>query len=253
MLTIGGLSVSFGVVPVLRDVSFECGKGQVTAVIGPTRAGKTTLFDALTGFVAAREGSVVCDEKQVSGLAPYRVARSGISRTFQTPRLFDRMTVLENLKVAHEDGGLLRLTLSAFARRSEAGHDRASADKATGILEFLRLDHVRHQLAADLSGGQRKLVELGRALMTDPQYVLLDEPVAGVAPALVGEIGVRLRELAERGLGVVLIEHNMDFVMKTSDYVVVIANGAILTRGTADEVRADPRVLEVYLGGATQP
>jgi ABC-type branched-subunit amino acid transport system ATPase component len=253
MLSISGLSVSFGDVPVLRNISFECRKGEVTAIIGPNGAGKTTLFDALTGFVAPWEGSVDCEAKRISGLAPYRVARAGISRTFQTPRLFDQMTVLENLKVAHEDGGLFWLTLSALVRWGELRHDHASRKKAIELLEFLQLGRAHRQLAADLSGGQRKLVELGRALMTDPQYILLDEPVAGVAPALVGEIGKRLRDLAARGLGVVLIEHNMDFVMKISDYVVVIANGGILTKGDADQVRADPRVLEVYLGGAPEP
>lgn len=253
MLTIRGLGVSFGPVSVLRDVSFDCSKGKVTAVIGPNGAGKTTLFDALTGFATPFGGSVECEGKRVTGLAPHRIARAGISRTFQTPRLFDRMTVLENLKVANDDGGLVKLTLSALSRWGERRHDRANRAKAAELLEFLQLGRAQGQLAADLSGGQRKLVELGRALMTDPQYILLDEPVAGVAPSLVADIGRRLREIAGRGLGVVLIEHNMDFVMKVSDYVVVIANGSILTKGEASEVQADPRVLEVYLGGVPKP
>ncbi|MEO6986574.1 MAG: ABC transporter ATP-binding protein [Paralcaligenes sp.] len=252
MLRINGLTVSFGSVSVLKNISFECKRGEVTAVIGPNGAGKTTLFDTVTGFTAALTGSVECGGTKVSGLAPFLVARAGLSRTFQTPRLFDRMTVLENLKVAHEDEGLLQLAISALTRSGELHHDLAASKKAIEILKSLQLEHVKDNFAADLSGGQRKLVELGRALMTDPQYLLLDEPVAGVAPALVEDIGRRLRELADGGLGVVLIEHNMDFVMKVSDYVVVMTNGSVLTSGAADEVRADPRVLEAYLSGATE-
>ncbi|HEY9460198.1 MAG TPA: ABC transporter ATP-binding protein [Paralcaligenes sp.] len=252
MLRINGLAVSFGSVSVLKNISFECKPGQVTAIIGPNGAGKTTLFDAMTGFTPTLAGSTECGKTNISGLAPFLVARAGLSRTFQTPRLFDRMTVLENLKVAHEDEGLFELAMSALTRSGELRQDRTASSKAIELLRSLQLEHVKDNFAADLSGGQRKLVELGRALMTDPQYILLDEPVAGVAPALVEDIGRRLRELAQGGLGVVLIEHNMDFVMKVSDYVVVMTNGSVLTSGAADEVRADPRVLEAYLSGATE-
>lgn len=250
MLTIENLLVQFGGNVVIDDVSIECAPGQVTAIIGPNGAGKTTLFDAVTGFAKRRGGVVSCEDTDLSGLPPYRVARAGLARTFQTPRLFEGMSVLENLVVASYDGGLPKLAQGAFLRIGASAFEKKALDDAMYWLEFLKLTSKRDAYASDLSGGQRKLVELGRALMTSPSYILLDEPVAGVAPALVNEIGVRLQELAAKGLGVVVIEHNMDFVMRISDRVIVLANGRVLTRGTAEEIQAHPEVLEAYLGGA---
>lgn len=248
MLTIENLSVAFGGFRILRDVSFACEPGKVTAVIGPNGAGKTTLFDAVTGFIGSG-GAAKCDGADVPSNAPHLVARAGLARTFQTPRLFEGMSVLENFMVAARSETPFSLALSALSRRGERLQNEKAYRAAVGWLDFLQLSRVGDNLASDLSGGQRKLVELGRALMTDPMYLLLDEPVAGVAPELVGEIGERLRDLANRGLGVLVIEHNMDFVMKFSDYVVVMVNGEILTEGSAETVRADSRVLEAYLGG----
>ncbi|CAM5221262.1 Branched-chain amino acid transport system ATP-binding protein OS=Castellaniella defragrans OX=75697 GN=HNR28_001738 PE=4 SV=1 [Castellaniella defragrans] len=251
MLVIDRLSVQINGNRILKDVGFECEPGKVTAIIGPNGAGKTTLFDAMTGFVPRAGGTVLCDTHAVPHASPHRVARCGLSRTFQTPRLFEEMTVLENLEIASQDGGLAALVRSACLRYEER-RMRAEARKTAGeLLEFLRLDPVRDNLTSDLSGGQRKLVELGRALMTEPRYVLLDEPVAGVAPALVKDVGARLRDLAAQGLGVLVIEHNMDFVMNISDFVIVMVNGEVLTQGSAAEVRSDPRVLAAYLGGAS--
>lgn len=248
MLTIDRLSVHIDGNRILRDVSFECEPGKVTAIIGPNGAGKTTLFDALTGFVPREGGAVLCDDREVPHSSPHRVARCGLSRTFQTPRLFDEMTVLENLEVASHDGGLASLVRSACLRHEEQQMRRETRKTAGDLLEFLHLEPVSDNLAADLSGGQRKLVELGRALMTEPRYILLDEPVAGVAPALVKDVGARLQDLAAKGLGVLVIEHNMDFVMGISDFVIVLVNGEVLTQGSAKEVCSDPRVLAAYLG-----
>ena len=250
MLVIENLSVQFGGNVVVDDVSFSCSPGEVTAIIGPNGAGKTTLFDAVTGYTKARSGSVRSDATQLCGKPTFKIGRSGVARTFQTPRLFEGMTVLENLIVASNDGGLPALTRAAFFRVGERAFENKAIDQAMYWLEFLKLSAKRDVYASDLSGGQRKLVELGRALMTEPRYVLLDEPVAGVAPAMVNEIGTRLQELAAKGLGVIIIEHNMDFIMRISDHVVVLASGRVLARGTAKEIQSHPEVLEAYLGGA---
>lgn len=250
MLVIDNLSVRFGGNIIIDGVSFSCSPGEVTAIIGPNGAGKTTLFDTVTGYTKSRSGSIRCDGVQLCGMPTFKIGRSGLARTFQTPRLFEGMTVLENLVVASNDGGLPRLLRSAFFRVGERSFENKAISKATYWLEFLKLTAKRDVYASDLSGGQRKLVELGRALMTEPRYILLDEPVAGVAPALVNEIGTRLQELAAKGLGVIIIEHNMDFIMRISNHVVVLASGKVLARGTAKEIQAHPEVLEAYLGGA---
>lgn len=250
MLKVDHFSVAFGMNVVVDKVSLSCAAGEITAIIGPNGAGKTTLFDAITGYSRPSGGTVACDGVDITGRLPYRVARSGIARTFQTPRLFDGMSVMENLVVACPDGGLPTLVWSALSRTGVRAFEKRARNKALHWLNFLKLRDKRDSLAADLSGGQRKLVELGRALMTEPKFVLLDEPVAGVAPALVSEIGSHLRDLALQGLGIVVIEHNMDFIMRNSDRVFVLANGCVLAQGTAAEIQAHPEVLEAYLGGA---
>lgn len=249
MLTVENFSVRIGANTVVNSVSLSCTPGQVTAIIGPNGAGKTTLFDAVTGYSKSSAGLVSCDGRSLTRRLPHQIARAGIARTFQTPRLFEGMTVAENLLVACPDGGLPSVVRSALTRFGVRAFERRAMERVRYWLDFLKLHDKRDNLAGDLSGGQRKLVELGRALMTEPKYVLLDEPVAGVAPALVNEIGLRLQELAGQGLGVVVIEHNMDFVMRISDRIFVLANGKVLTNGTAAEVQAHPDVLEAYLGG----
>lgn len=249
MFTIDNLTVRFGATTVVDHVSIRCEPGAVTAIIGPNGAGKTSLFDAVTGYVAASDGEVSCAGRRIDRRPPHAVARRGLARTFQTPRLFDGMTVMENLLVAAPDGGLLELVPRAITRVGLKRTEARAREKARYWLDFLRLNDKAHLRAEELSGGQRKLVELGRALMTEPTFVLLDEPVAGVAPALVRDISARLRELAQEGLGVVVIEHNMEFVMGIAQDVYVLASGQVIAHGEPAHVRNEPAVLEAYLGG----
>ena len=207
-------------------------------------------MNVASGTVQPDSGTIRVGGQAIDVLTPALAATSGIAIVHQHPAVLPDMTVLENLIVASNDGGLPALTRAAFFRVGERAFENKAIDQAMYWLEFLKLSAKRDVYASDLSGGQRKLVELGRALMTEPRYVLLDEPVAGVAPAMVNEIGTRLQELAAKGLGVIIIEHNMDFIMRISDHVVVLASGRVLARGTAKEIQSHPEVLEAYLGGA---
>lgn len=247
MLEITDISVRFGAQQVLDRVSLRCDDGRITAVIGPNGAGKTTLFDAISGFTRRQSGEVLCDGMRIPSI-PHRLTKFGIARTFQSPRLFDEMSVLENLVVASHDGGAPATFWNAVMRKPNRAFERRSVDRADELLEFLELTAKASTISGSLSGGQRKLVETGRALMTDPRFLMLDEPVAGVAPALVNTIGAQLRRLADSGIGVLLIEHNMEFVMGIADHVFVLAQGRLLAEGSPAEIREHPEVLEAYLG-----
>jgi ABC-type branched-subunit amino acid transport system ATPase component len=248
MLKVSGVEASFGAVHVLRGVALEAREGEITAVIGPNGAGKTTLFDTISGYVRPSAGDVHLNGRSILGEPPHRIARNGLSRTFQVPRLFTDLPVLENLMVA----GQRQLGESPWRvwlnLRSVQRQESEIEKRAWDVAEFLDLKEMAGELASDLSGGQQKLVELGRALMTDPSAVLLDEPVAGVSPSLAVRIGERLDALKSEGHAMVLIEHNMEFVMRHADTVFVLALGEIISSGSPDVVRSDPAVLEAYLG-----
>ena len=249
MLEVRNVSVRFGGLEVLSDVSVTLEPGRVTGLIGPNGAGKTTLFDCVTGFVRCDGGTVHVDGRRVPRLAPHRVAAAGVARTFQTPRVFNGLTALENLVVAGSRPAPVRSLLTAFRPGAGAAERRALVDRATETAEFVGLTPVIDNLADAMSGGQRKLLEIGRALMREPSVLLLDEPVAGVHPVLAQTIAGMLRAVAGRGVAVGVIEHNMEFVMNHCDHVHVLAQGKELVQGTPDVVRRDPRVLAAYLGG----
>lgn len=250
ILTVTEASVSFGGLQALSGASLEGAAGRVTSVIGPNGAGKTTLFNAITGHVALDKGEITHGGKSLVGMPPHHIAREGLLRTFQSTRLFVEMPVIDNLLVAAPDMAGEDI-FSSWARRRRVRDDvRDARAEAEEVMSFVGLNRLRDDLAGSLSGGQRKLLELGRALMRRPDTLLLDEPVAGVHPALVLTIAEKLRELAARGLTLVVIEHNLEFVMDISDTVYAMTQGRVIASGDPEHVRNDPGVRSAYLGEA---
>jgi ABC-type branched-subunit amino acid transport system ATPase component len=238
---------AFDGVRAVDGASLDVEPGSITGLIGPNGAGKSTLFHCISGFLRPQSGRVLLDGKRIDGRAPHRIARAGLIRTFQTPRALTRMTVLENVMLAapHHRGERLGGSLAARARRRE----REVRVRAAELLELVRLDGHSGALAGTLSGGQRKLLELVRALMAEPRILLLDEPMAGVSPTLRVELLEHILALRERdGITLLIVEHDLDFVMRASDHVIVMNDGRVIAHGSPDEVRADERVVDAYLG-----
>jgi len=238
---------AFDGVRAVDGASLDVEPGSITGLIGPNGAGKSTLFHCISGFLRPQSGRVLLDGTRIDGRAPYRIARAGLIRTFQTPRALTRMTVRENVMLAapHHAGERLGGSLALRARRRE----REVTVRAAELLELVRLDGHSDALAGTLSGGQRKLLELVRALMAEPRILLLDEPMAGVSPTLRVELLEHILALRERdGITLLIVEHDLDFVMRASDRVIVMNNGRVITHGSPDEVRADERVIDAYLG-----
>jgi branched-chain amino acid transport system ATP-binding protein len=224
-------------------------KGSVTALIGPNGAGKTTAFNLLTGFIAADAGRVTFDGHDISRGRPDRIARLGMVRTFQLTRVFAKMTVLENVMLAAPSQPGERLDVALFRPRRWRRREAEVREEAMEMLAEVGIHAHAADYAATLSGGQRKLLELARALMARPRLVLLDEPMAGVNPTLGRRLLDYLQRLREeRGLTVLFVEHDMDVVMGVSDEVIVMAEGRVIAHGTPEAVRADTAVIDAYLG-----
>jgi branched-chain amino acid transport system ATP-binding protein len=240
---------SFGGVRAVDGASLDVEAGSITSLIGPNGAGKSTLFNIVSGFLRPEAGTVSFEGRRIDRLPPHRIARAGLVRTFQTARALARMTVLDNVLLAapRQPGEqLLRNVVGAGTTRRREREARA---RARELLDLVRLDGHADELAATLSGGQRKLLDFARVLMTEPRLVLLDEPMAGVNPVLRGELlehVVSLRE--EHGVTVLLVEHDLEVVMGVSDRVVVMSNGSVLASGPPESVRSDARVVDAYLG-----
>ena len=250
MLVVDKLCKRFGGLRAVRSCSLAVEAGTITGLIGPNGAGKTTLFNLLTGFLRPDAGRVeLCDE-DVTGLPPHRVFRKGVCRTFQIPRELKGMTVVENLMLVPSKQ-LGETLWNPFIRpRLVRRQEKELRDKAAGVLEFLDLGKLADERAGNLSGGQKKLLELGRTLMTNPRIVLLDEPGAGVNRTLLKRLANTIRTLQEDlGLTFLLIEHDMDFVMRLCAPVIVMSEGSVLMQGDPDAVQRDQRVLDAYLGG----
>jgi branched-chain amino acid transport system ATP-binding protein/neutral amino acid transport system ATP-binding protein len=248
LLEIQELTRSYYGVHALRGVDLRVEAGRITGLIGPNGAGKTTLFHCVSGLVPPDSGTVRFDGQLITGWRPDRITATGLVRTFQIARGFARLTVLENLSLygTHQPGERLghAILRSAMARRREA----ALREQALGVARGLDLTRVLDQPAAALSGGQKKLLEIGRALMAEPKLLLLDEPVAGVNPALAREIAQHLRGLVADGISVLLIEHHMDTIAALCDPVIVMAEGRHLRQGSFAELADDPVVQEAYMG-----
>jgi len=250
LIQIEGISKAFGGLQAVDSVHFTIATGGITGLIGPNGAGKSTLFAILAGFLSPDTGRVILDGQDVTGLPPHRLFHRGLVRTFQIPHEFSRMTVRENLMVvpAGQAGELLP---NAWFRWGKVKReDAAIRRKVDDVLAFLNLTPLADELAGNLSGGQKKLLELGRTMMTDAKVVLLDEPGAGVNRTLLNSIRDAIRRLnQERGYTFCLIEHDMDLISQLCHPVVVMAQGRVIAEGSMEEVRANTDVQEAYLGG----
>ncbi len=250
VISASGLSLAFGGVKAVDGMAIQLRSGEFLGLIGPNGAGKTTLFNMLAGSYKSDAGSILINGQEASkGRASSRIGL-GLGRTFQIPKPFPNMTVIENvLTGAQNQSG--ETILANFLRFGKVvTEERTAIEKAKGSLDFVMLDHLMHEPARVLSGGQRKLLELARVLMADPSIILLDEPAAGVNPALLDFIIARAHDLNARGKSILLIEHNMDMVSRLCHRVVVMAGGRFLTEGTPQAVAANPAVIEAYLGVA---
>jgi len=247
-LELHDVSRRFGGHRAVDRVSFQVHAGTITGLIGPNGAGKTTVFNLIAGALQPTGGRIALGDRRLDGQPPHRVLRAGVARTFQIPRPFGAMTVLENLMLAGQDQPGERFWTNWLRPAAVAAGEQALRERASELIEFVGLGALAGAPARVLSGGQRKLLELARALMTTPRLLLLDEPAAGVNPALVDAIAERIVALHHAGLTVLLIEHNLDLVMRLCRPVLVMAGGRLLREGDPEAVRTDPQVLEAYLG-----
>jgi branched-chain amino acid transport system ATP-binding protein len=249
MITINNLTKKFGGFTAVNNASLTIEKGSITGLVGPNGAGKTTLFNVIAGVYKPSQGTVFLDGKDITGLEPHQLFHRGLLRTFQIAHEFSTMTVRENLMmVPGEQSGekLLDVWLNPSKIREEENLLRKKADE---VIEFLEISHVANELAGNLSGGQKKLLELGRTMMVDAKIVFLDEVGAGVNRTLLNTIGdaiIRLNK--ERGYTFCVIEHDMEFIGRLCDPVIVMAEGGVLAKGTIDEIKSNEQVIEAYLG-----
>ncbi|MDB5665750.1 ABC transporter ATP-binding protein [Cypionkella sp.] len=244
------VSKRFGGIAAVDSMSFSVASGEILGLIGPNGAGKTTMFDLLAGSVAATSGQIHLMGQDVTRAPAHRRLAGGMGRTFQIPRPFPELTLLDNMLLARQHQSGERLWANFIAPRRIAAEERAARDKALGLLDLVALRRLADEPARVLSGGQRKLLELARVMMADPKVVLLDEPAAGVNPSLLEVLIDRIREINGSGVTFVLIEHNIDMVTRLCHRILVMASGSMLCQGTPEEVARDPRVIEAYLGGA---
>jgi branched-chain amino acid transport system ATP-binding protein len=249
ILHVRDLVRSFGALRAVDGVNLSVQPGTMTGLIGPNGAGKTTLFGLIAGAMSPDSGEISFEGRRIDGLSPDRIFRAGLARTFQIPRPFPRMTVIENVMLASLDQTGERFWNNWFALGKVRRQEKLIRERAMEVLGFTGLAAKASELAGQLSGGQQKLLELARVLMTDPQLILLDEPAAGVNPTLLDTLIDKIVALHARGVGFLIIEHNMDMVMSICDPIVVMAQGRIIFEGNADSVRADQQVLDAYLGG----
>ncbi|NBZ89741.1 ABC transporter ATP-binding protein [Stagnihabitans tardus] len=249
MIVVEDLHRHFGAFRAVDGASLEIKTGSITGLIGPNGAGKTTLFNVIAGRLKPTSGRVLMDGEDISGLEPHQLFAKGLLRTFQIAHEFGSMTVRENLMMVPGGQSGESLWNAWFNRGRVAQEEAALRKKADEVLEFLTISHIADEKAGNISGGQKKLVELGRTMMVDAKIVFLDEVGAGVNRTLLNTIGdaiVRLNK--ERGYTFCLIEHDMDFIQRLCDPVIVMAEGKVLAQGTVAEVKSDERVIEAYLG-----
>lgn len=250
MLEVRAVSKSFGGMMAVDGVSASVERGEIVGLIGPNGAGKTTMFNLIAGSLRPSGGRIVLNGEPIEKTPPHTRIRLGLGRTFQIPRPFAGMTVLENVLFAAQRQTGERILPNWFLPGRVAFEERRNVERAMSLLALVTLGGLAREPARILSGGQRKLLELARILMADPEIILLDEPAAGVNPTLLEVIIAKIAEINRRGVTFLIIEHNMDLVSRLCRRVLVMAGGRIMCEGTPAEVSHDPRVIEAFLGGA---
>jgi len=243
---------SFGGVQALNNVSIQVKKSKIIGLIGPNGSGKTTFFNVSTGWLKNEneKGIVSFENERIDGLAPHEISLKGLSRTFQKTRIFPKMTTLNNLLLAAQDNRGEKFFFVFLGRKKWKQQERKIRSRALEIMRFLEIDHLANEPASNLSGGQQKLLALGRVLMASDKLLLLDEPVAGVNPTLAKRIFEQIINLREKeGITFFLIEHNMDVIMSFCDEILVMHRGQVITSGKPDQIKSNRDVVEAYLGG----
>jgi len=247
ILVVDNVVRRFGGLTAVNVEHLEIQRGSITALIGPNGAGKTTFFNQLTGFDTADSGTWTFNGKKLNGLPAHRVARAGMVRTFQLTKALSKLTVMENMRLGAQGQRGERFFSSLFPALWRSQEEEIT-ERAEALLERFKLAAKRDEFAGSLSGGQRKLLEMARALMVEPEMVMLDEPMAGVNPALTQSLLGHVKDLREQGMTVLFVEHDMDMVRDISDWVVVMAQGSVIAEGPPETIMSDERVIDAYLG-----
>ncbi|NDD49722.1 MAG: ABC transporter ATP-binding protein [Alphaproteobacteria bacterium] len=249
MLSVRNLTKRFGGLVALNNCNIDIEENSITGIIGPNGSGKSTLFNVITGHLKPEEGSVLYNNNDITGLESYELFSLGMLRTFQIAHEFTNMTVLENLMVVPGNQNGESLLYSLLNRKKINEEDEIIRNKAFEVLEFLKIDHLKNELAGNLSGGQKKLLELARTMMVDAKIVFLDEVGAGVNKTLLNDIADSIQRLnKEKGYTFCMIEHDFELISKLCDPIVVLAEGSVLFKGTSNEIRNNDEVIESYLG-----
>ena len=251
-LEVTNLKKSFGGIKAVDVESLNLNRNELTSIIGPNGAGKTTFFDLISGFQDSDEGKVYLNNKNISKSQPYAIARLGMIRTFQLTKVFDRMTVLENMMFSASTVNNDSFLKSLVKLPSQKTTEKKIRDKSFEIMKELNIDHMANSYAREMSGGQKKLLELGRSIINNPNILLLDEPLAGVNPKLAEEILQIIVNLAGKGISILMVEHNIEAVMKISERVIVLAEGKVIADSTPENIRSDEKVIEAYLGSENE-
>jgi len=249
VLTVEGVRKTFGGLVALDDININVKKGLMTMLIGPNGSGKTTLINCITGFYTPDKGRVWFDGKEITRWPPHKVYEAGVVRTFQIPQPFQKLTVLENLLTAYR-GNPGESFSKALFRKTWVGEEEKAVEMAFGFLELLNLNHMWNRPATHLSGGQMKLVEAGRAIMSGAKMILMDEPASGIYPKLAHEVFQQLTETKNKlGVTFLIVEHRLELILPYVDYVYAMATGNIISEGKPKKVLSDPAVIDSYLGG----